>query len=934
MENIAHERLALEKWRDELTEAQQKQAAEAADLEHRRQEVIRLEAEAKAGFAQAQKDSFKEVIEKRLEELDARQKDLDALEKRIAADLAKVTAKEGEVAKRELTVTEREQKADAGFADKAAVLAKEAKRQHEANQQQADLLKERTAQLSNEKNKLEKAKEALRQREQAVAEAERQRDSGYTDARTALDAELNGKRSAWQDEAAQQRADLQKELTEKKAGGLASLEAEMTVIREKRFAEITAAEEQERARIRKTADDEAKRIQDEVAKERKDWEKKRTDQQENLKKQAEANEKKAAELSAKEDSLLGKERELQLIERHLEEQGYALEKMVEERIAERKASYEQLEEGRQEEISRLRDSLQIQTDLVGAFEHLKRQLGDKDPAEVLRDLNTQSDELKRHRDELAKRPSEEIRERYKAQEAEIKKLKADVEKREQERQKIDAQLSETQELRRKNSELEADLKVTKNQKELFEDAANEYKTELDRLRAAYKRPAETADFYKEIEKPLIPANKITFFNKDKKQRELKWLGNLDELEWLNNISNACDQYGLHFSPRILKSFHTALKTAEWSPLTILAGVSGTGKSELPRLYSHFGGLMFQPLSVQPNWDCQESMLGFFNPIDNCFCAQPVLQFLVQSQKEWTDEYPGLSDAVCLVLLDEINLAHPELYFAGFLSKLEQRRGMKATDVPSLPVNISSREKYPLPLGRNVLWTGTMNQDETTKSLSDKVLDRSIVIHFPRPTQLKRREKLTPLDNMNRSPLLRQETFFSWVTPESTFTDEQIKPYKDFIEEINKSLGVAGRAIGHRVWQSVEYYMMNYPDVRAALKNSNDEATFKKAMHVAFEDQLVQKVMPKLRGIDTRGKSKSDCLDKIRGQLSEGIDGMPFNLLTDFDLACELGYGQFIWQSANYLGNDENDAEGEKPVAEPPAAPEESPDKKPKSKKAK
>ena len=72
------------------------------------------------------------------------------------------------------------------------------------------------------------------------------------------------------------------------------------------------------------------------------------------------------------------------------------------------------------------------------------------------------------------------------------------------------------------------------------------------------------------------------------------------------------------------------------------------------------------------------------------------------------------------------------------------------------------------------------------------------------------------------------------------------------------------------------------------------------MHTAFEDQLVQKVMPKLRGIDTRGKSKTECLDKIRGQIVTGIGGKNFDLTDDFDLACELGYGQFIWQSANYL----------------------------------
>jgi hypothetical protein len=81
------------------------------------------------------------------------------------------------------------------------------------------------------------------------------------------------------------------------------------------------------------------------------------------------------------------------------------------------------------------------------------------------------------------------------------------------------------------------------------------------------------------------------------------------------------------------------------------------------------------------------------------------------------------------------------------------------------------------------------------------------------------------------------------------------------------------------------------------------------MHTAFEDQLVQKVMPKLRGIDTRGKSKTDCLDKIRDQIVAGINGSPFNLAEDFNLACELGYGQFIWQSANYLKDEPGNEPG-------------------------
>ena len=72
------------------------------------------------------------------------------------------------------------------------------------------------------------------------------------------------------------------------------------------------------------------------------------------------------------------------------------------------------------------------------------------------------------------------------------------------------------------------------------------------------------------------------------------------------------------------------------------------------------------------------------------------------------------------------------------------------------------------------------------------------------------------------------------------------------------------------------------------------------MHIAVEDQIVQKVMPKLRGIDTRGKSMERCLQPIKALL---ID-RKFNLEADFDRACEMGYGQFMWGSAEYIEEDE------------------------------
>jgi hypothetical protein len=725
----------------------------------------------------------------------------------------------------------------------------------------------------------------LEKRRAEILELEAEATTGFAEKRAAMGIELRNNR-----------AKMESEIADVRENKLSSLENEIANLKTKRLEDIAKIEQAECDRIRA-----------EIANEREAWTKQWEDALKRLEAERTELENQKSAISALRSELEGRKTELEANERTLEKKEQRLEQQwqkrndelddkIEERLEEERKSIEAEKQSFRSENIRLRDSLRIQTELTGVFDQLKRQLGDEDPLEILRDLNSKTDDLKRLREELASRPTEEMRERYQEMDAESQRQKARISDLETQINANASAMAEIDDLRRKNSELDAEKKSFMQKASIFEGAANEAQAELNRLRSAYERPAEVTARYKEIEMPHIKA--------DKAKQPTK--ADVDEIAWLTGVGNACETYGLHFNPRILKAFHTSLKTAEWSPLTVLAGVSGTGKSELPRLYSHFGGLLFEPLSVQPNWDSQESMLGFFNSIDNKFDAQSLLRFLAQSQKKWVDKtdesegYPGLQDAVSLVLLDEMNLAHPELYFAEFLSKLELRRGMKGSDVPFLPVKIGAGlPPYQLPLGRNVLWTGTMNQDETTKSLSDKVLDRSMVIHFPRPTELKRRLKLTPLDEKNRGQLLHKTSWQKWLAQESSFSAADVKPYKSFVEEINASLSVAGRAIGHRVWQSVEYYMANYPDVRAAQQIKDNEA-LKKALHVAFEDQLVQKVMPKLRGIDTIGKSKTECLDKIRDQINTGIGGKPFNLAEDFKLSCELGYGQFIWQSANFL----------------------------------
>ena len=225
----------------------------------------------------------------------------------------------------------------------------------------------------------------------------------------------------------------------------------------------------------------------------------------------------------------------------------------------------------------------------------------------------------------------------------------------------------------------------------------------------------------------------------------------------------------------------------------------------------------------------------------------------------------------------------------------------------------------------------MNQDETTKSLSDKVLDRGIIINFPRPKTLESRKEMKSINKIikdKKSKMLPREIWDKWVInrKEDRSSDAQknrMKEYKRIIEEINDELEKVGRALGHRVWQSIEHYIFNHPYVSSQYeiekkqgKTSGDELSneLKNNMDLAFEDQIVQKVMPKLRGIETRGKGEEVLKNILNILLNENFS----NLDKDFKFAKEQGFGQFVWGSAYYLNegefelsSDNNDDEIEK-----------------------
>ncbi len=361
----------------------------------------------------------------------------------------------------------------------------------------------------------------------------------------------------------------------------------------------------------------------------------------------------------------------------------------------------------------------------------------------------------------------------------------------------------------------------------------------------------------------------------------------EELAFLERIEKGMQEFNVFYPKRLLYMFHTALKSASLSPLSVLSGVSGTGKSELPKLYAHFGGLNFLSIAVQPTWDSPESLMGYFNAIENKFDATEFLRFFIQTTLSKNEEPYGLKEAMNIVLLDEMNLAHIELYFAEFLSKLEIKRSKET----NISIKLGTGLTWELPLGDNLLFVGTMNEDENTKMLSDKVLDRAFCLNFERPKTLKsKQQKSLP----NNDGYLKAETFNRWINKEGDYEAKLEGKYKELTEKINERLDACGRSIGHRVWQSMSAYMHNHPLVLHAF----DASDTNKALQLAYEECLVLKIFPKLRGVHTRNNQH---LIEIQDLLKD------FSVSSDFKQAMENDFKQFVFNSANYL----NDGEYEK-----------------------
>ena len=296
------------------------------------------------------------------------------------------------------------------------------------------------------------------------------------------------------------------------------------------------------------------------------------------------------------------------------------------------------------------------------------------------------------------------------------------------------------------------------------------------------------------------------------------------------IKNYIAAKGFNYEGNLIENFYLSLKS---KPFVILAGISGTGKTRLVKLFAEAIGAEMKLVPVRPDWSDSSDLFGHTD-LNNNFHPGAILEFIKKA--EWNKDKPFF------LCLDEMNLARVEYYLSDFLSIIETRDRKDNGDIETdalIDVDYYKNKEAQGKYGRvfipeNLYIVGTVNMDETTFPFSKKVLDRANTIEFSfvnlmaKPTEIFA-DKPHPLNESNS--FLRTEYLYLGDCNDVKLIDSICFD----LEELNSILAKANLHVGYRVRDEISFYMMN--NKNADLLDTN----------AAFDNEIMQKILPRIQG---------------------------------------------------------------------------------------
>lgn len=299
------------------------------------------------------------------------------------------------------------------------------------------------------------------------------------------------------------------------------------------------------------------------------------------------------------------------------------------------------------------------------------------------------------------------------------------------------------------------------------------------------------------------------------------------MKYIENYIASC---GYIYSRELISNFYLSLKT---KPFVILAGISGTGKSKIVRLFAQALGAsiennQYNMISVRPDWNDSTELIGYKN-LESKFIKGKLTQIIEEASQHLDKPY--------FICLDEMNLARVEYYLSDYLSVIESRR--KEEDIivtDSLIYDYEIEDEDSLKLPENLYLIGTVNMDDTTFQFSRKVLDRANTIEFSDVSL----ESL--FENESEEVEEIYDVYNDFLKSNYLKTVDIEQEYRNYAKEINRKiieinniLSKSQKQYAYRVRDEILFYMIE--NKKADLLSED----------VAFDYQIMQKVLPAING---------------------------------------------------------------------------------------
>lgn len=341
-----------------------------------------------------------------------------------------------------------------------------------------------------------------------------------------------------------------------------------------------------------------------------------------------------------------------------------------------------------------------------------------------------------------------------------------------------------------------------------------------------------------------------------------------QMSVISQIKEYVQSRNYYFDSVQIASFYTALQTKGF---VILSGISGTGKTKLAQLFAEMLLVPSAPdatqteqvdtepttntlfISVRPDWRDSKSLLGFYNPLTGAYEWTPFLHFI---RKAITD-YETDKASVWFVILDEMNLARVEYYFADLLSVLESGRDDNGYTREPLRLQIgkaSAASEMPpaqIHLPPNLYFIGTVNIDETTQTFSAKVLDRAFSMEFigvdfeqyarVASPSIQARTTFSSGQSQKLLNSFTRSGKFARIDKAEIASYIQNNPEQaSLLQELNTALAPYSLHFGYRVFDELMMFLSNAEALRDELEPDT-----------AFDRAVLMKILPKFHG--SRGK---------------------------------------------------------------------------------